>query len=140
VVISEQEVLPREKIIFGTNRTKRTKALIHWLMDFYRVSDEPSIVELSEVTFREKLRLTVTRASVRKTLSTQALRQAADPSPLKSEKQWKEWEKKFSYYLRCHIGASGVPLSFIIRENDNPDLKCTYEVFISRTIACALCR
>ena len=60
------------KIIFGTNRTKRIKALIHWLMDFYRISSKPSIVGLNEVTFQDKLRLAVTRASIRKTLAAQA--------------------------------------------------------------------
>jgi len=79
------------KIVFGTNRTKRIKALIHWLMDFYRISGKLSIVGLNETSFQAKLRLAVTRASIRKTLSAQALPQAADPGQLKSEKQWKEY-------------------------------------------------
>ena len=125
------------KITFGTNRTKRIKALIHWLMDFYRTSSDPSIVELSENSFKEQLRQAVTRASIRKTLSSQSLPDAADPGPLKTEKQWKEWEEKFSNYLRCHIGALGVPLSYVIRKNDNPDTNGNFTDFISCTIACA---
>ncbi len=89
------------------------------------------------MTFQDKLRLDVTRASIRKTLAAQALPQATDPGPLKSEKHWKEWGEKFSNYLRCHIGSLGVPLSYIIRKNENPDHEGTYEDFISRTIACA---
>ena len=125
------------RITFGTNRTKRIKALIHWLMDFYRVSADPSIVGLSENTFKEQLRLADTRASIRKTLASQSLPDAADPGPLKLEKQWKEWEEKFSNYLRCHIGALGVPLSYVIRKNDDPDNDGNFTDFISRTIACA---
>ena len=54
-------------------------------MDFYRISRKPSIVGLNEVTFQDKLRLTVKRASILKTLAAQSLPQATDPGSLKSE-------------------------------------------------------
>ena len=41
------------RIIFGTMRTKRLKALIHWIQDFYRVSCMPTIVGLSETSFNK---------------------------------------------------------------------------------------
>ena len=44
------------KIIFGTNRTKGLKALIHWTQDFYRVYDVPTIKDLDEITFKAALR------------------------------------------------------------------------------------
>ena len=43
------------KIIFGTNRTKWLKALIHWTQDFYRVSEVPMIVGLDEIEFKAAL-------------------------------------------------------------------------------------
>ena len=36
------------KILFGTRRTKLLKVLIHWNEDFFRVSQLPSIVWLTE--------------------------------------------------------------------------------------------
>lgn len=125
------------RIIFGTNKTKNIKALVHWLMDFYRVSEDPTIVGLNEYTFKDQLRRAVTRASIRKTLESQSLPDAADPGPLKSEKQWKEWEEKFVNYTRCHLGALGVPLSYVIRENDEPDTNGEHADFITKTVACA---
>ena len=43
------------RMYFGTNRTKRIKALIHWVQDFYRVSKVPTIVALSQTLFRAEL-------------------------------------------------------------------------------------
>ena len=40
------------RIIFGTRRTKLLKALIHWNEDFFRVSQLPSIVWLTENILR----------------------------------------------------------------------------------------
>jgi hypothetical protein len=85
----------------GTNRTKNIKAVIHWLMDFDRVSERPSIAGLSGRACKSQLKTAMTRAQVRSTLSSKNISDAADPGPLKSEKQWKEWEEKFSNYLRC---------------------------------------
>ena len=62
---------------------------------------------------------------------------AASPGPLENEKQWKYWEEKFANYARSHIGASGVPLSYIIRENDQPDNTGNHPDFVTETVACA---
>ena len=48
---------------------------------------------------------------------TKTSEDAASLGPLENEKQWKHWEEKFANYARSHIGASGVPLSYFIREN-----------------------
>ena len=54
------------RINFGTMRTKRLKALIHWIQDFYRVSCVPSIVGLSEISFKAELETALTRNEIRK--------------------------------------------------------------------------
>jgi hypothetical protein len=121
----------------GTNRTKNIKAVIHWLMDFDRVSERPSIAGLSGRACKSQLKTAMTRAQVRSTLSSKNISDAADPGPLKSEKQWKEWEEKFSNYLRCISGALGVPLSYVIRDNTEPIPDGNYPDFVTKTIACA---
>lgn len=65
----------------------------------------------------------------------------ASPGPLENESKWKEWEEKFVNYLRLHIGSFGIPLSYVIRDNDEPDTEDAedgaHDDFISKTILCA---
>ena len=127
------------RITFGTRRTKGLKSLTHWAQDFYRVSVEPSIAGLDEPGFKEQLDRATKRADIRKNLKaqTKTSAEAATPGPLESEKHWKQWEEKFINYTRCHIGVNGIPLSYVIRENDEPDHDTDYTDFVSRTVACA---
>jgi hypothetical protein len=127
------------RINFGTRRTKSIKATIHWVQDFYRVSECPTIVGLNEHTFKSQLERALARAEIRKTLDgkSSTTSKAADPGPLKTEKQWKEWEEKFINYTRCQLGANGIPLSYVIRENQDPDVSGNHPDFVSKTIACA---
>lgn len=128
------------RIIFGTRRTKLLKAFSHWVDDFYRVSSVPSIVGLSEVSFKFQLHRALARDEVRKNLKSQTktTADAASPGPLKNEREWKQWEEKFTNYCASHLGANGIPLSYVIRKDDepaaNPD---DYPEFIHRTVACA---
>ena len=46
---------------------------------------------------------------------------AADPGKFKDEKKWPDWEPAFVNYLSTIPGVRGVPLSYVIRENDAPD-------------------
>lgn len=125
------------RIIFGTNRTKWLKALLHWVQDFSRISENPTIEGLSETTFKQALRTAESRDKICSTLKSNDIPSDASPGPLEREAKWKEWEEKFINYLRLHLGSSGVPLSYVIRENDAPDTTTTHGDYISQTIACA---
>ena len=78
------------RIIFRMNRTKFIKSLVHWIMDFYRVSATLSIVGLNEVIFKASLRAAEVRDRIRKSLKNQLLPSSTDPEGLKLEKHWKE--------------------------------------------------
>ena len=54
------------RFIFGLQRTKRVKAMIHWVQDFARVSEEPTIEGLDEATFRSAITVAAQRATIRK--------------------------------------------------------------------------
>ena len=125
------------KIIFGTNRTKWLKPIIHWVQDFYRISETPTIVNMDESAFKASLRTAESRDKIRQTIRDNDIPSDASPGPLERESKWKEWEEKFVNYLRLHLGPSGVPLSYVIRENDEPDVTTVYPEFISKTIACS---
>ena len=125
------------RMIFGTNRTKYLKAIANWTQDFYRVSEVPTIVSLNETAFKSQLRRAEIRNQIRKTLISNAVTNVASPGPLEKESKWKEWEEKFTNYLRLHLGANGIPLSYVIRENDDPDTETEHVDFIRKTTACA---
>ena len=125
------------RIIFGTNRTKWLKALIHWTQEFYRVSDVPTIIDLDEITFKAALPTAEFRSKIRTTLKENKVPVDASPSLLKREAKWKEWEEKFLNYLRLHLGSSGVPLSYVICENDAPDTTTVFTEFINKKVSCA---
>ena len=62
---------------------------------------------------------------------------AASTGPLENEKQWKHWEEKFTNYARCHIGASVVPLLYVICKNNQRDNTGNHPDFVTETVACA---
>ena len=123
---------------FGTRRTKNLKALTHWVQDFSRVSQQPTVKGLNKVVFLSELERALARAEVRKSMkeNTSTAASEASPGPLKSEREWKQWEEKFVNFLRLHVGANGVPLSYVIRENENPDHGMVHPDFVNQTIAC----
>ena len=125
------------KIIFGTNRTKDLKALTYWTQDFHRISKVPTVIGSNGSQFLADLRRDEIRDKIRKTLKESDVPSVANPGPLTKESKWKEWEEKFINYLRLHLGANGVPLSYVIRKNDEPDVDTVITDYISETIDCA---
>lgn len=128
------------RIIFGIRRTKLLKGITHWVADFYRVSDIPHVDNLNEDAFKSQILRALARNEVRRQMrdDTKTAADAASPGPLESEKKWKQWEEKFVNYTHCHLGTNGIPLSYIIRENDAPALTGgPFPDFISQTVACA---
>ena len=111
------------RIIFGTIRSKLLKAFVYWVQDFHRTSEQPSMQGLDEPTFKAALQGALTRDRVRENLKeqTSSAAKAADPGALMKEAQWKDWEEKFTNYISAHIAVAGVPLSYVIREKENPN-------------------
>ena len=62
----------------------------------------------------------------------------SDPCKFKDERTWTEWEMKFENYLSTTLGVNGVPLSYAVWSQTDPD--CTTDLqgyFIAEMIACA---
>ena len=127
------------RIDFGIRRTKRLKFMTHWVQDFYRVSMTPSMDGLDQASFLAALTVAGQRANVRKQMKDQSDEKAkvATPGPLVSESKWTVWEPKFTNYLSCLLGMNGIPLSYVIRENDAPDTVGPHANFSEKCIACA---
>ena len=69
------------RINFGIRRTKKLIALAHWVQDFYRVSNTPSIEGLSQVTFSTQLERALDRQRARERLIDQSSISAKAASP-----------------------------------------------------------
>ena len=110
------------RIFFGVRCSKKLMSMLHFIQDSSRVSETPTIVGLTSITFNSAIETALARADIRETLidQTSTSAKAASPGPLINKRKWKEWETKFENYLSTIIGSNGVPLSYVIRENDNP--------------------
>ena len=126
------------RINFGIRRTKKLIGLAHLVQDFYRISSTPSIEGLSQVTFSTQLERALDRQRARERLIDQSSisAKAASPGLLENERKWKEWETHFDNYLSTLIGVNGIPLSYVIQENDIPIAEGTYSNFMDQTVAC----
>ena len=106
------------RIVFGTRRTKLLKACVDWVQDFYRISATPTIVGLSENKFKDTLTQSLIRDEVRVNLKSQTstTADAASPGPLKNEREWKQWEEKFTNYTVLRIWGPSASHSHTLSE------------------------
>ena len=61
----------------------------------------------------------------------------ASPGMLKTEAKWNEWEPAFENFLSCAFGVDGVPLSYVIRAEDEADRVTMFHDFADKCVACA---
>jgi hypothetical protein len=125
--------------IFGLRRIRYMIGLIHWVQDFIRTGEEASLDGINNaVQFKAVLDEASQRADVRKIEKDQSdtVSKAADPGKFKDERKWPEWEPAFANYLSTIPGVNGIPLSYVIRETEEPDRVLDYISFNARAIAC----
>ena len=129
------------RINFGMRRTKWLIAMMHWVQDFYRCSKQPTIDDFVTANdFKQALSTATQRASLRKVDTDQVdmISKAADPGKLKSERKRPEWYPAFVNYLSMIPRVYGVPLSYVVHENQAPDHTRDFEGdFTEEIIACA---
>lgn len=129
------------RFIFGIRRIRYLIGMVHWVQDFTRVGESPSLDEFGEdgAAFCAALEIAVNRAEVRMIEKDQSdtVSKAADPGKFKDEKKWPEWEPAFVNYLSTIPGVNGIPLSYVVREDETPPAGSEYGSFNERAIACA---
>ena len=128
-------------INFGMRHTKWLIAMMHWVQDFYRCSKQPTIDDFVTANdFKQALSTAAQRATLRKVDTDQVgtISKVADLGKLKDKRKWPEWYPAFVNYLSTIPRVYGVPLSYVVWENQAPDHTCDYEGdFIEEIIACA---
>ena len=109
---------------------------MHWVQDCHRGSEIPNHENFDEETMYEALSLAQIRKSDIELVTTNS--KAADPGKFKDERKWPEWEKAFINYLSVIPGVNGIPLSYVVRELENPTPGTEYATFNERMINRAL--
>jgi len=79
------------------------------------------------------------RATILENIKNQTSTAAASSTPgaLKSERKCKVWEDKFEIHAQYHLGANGIPLLYVIRPNEAPNVNGNFPDFLLKTIECA---
>ena len=129
------------RFIFGARRIRYLIGMVHWVQDFIRIGEVPTLAEYGDdgAAFRTALETAFNRDDVRKIEKEQSdtVSKAADPGKFKEEKTWPEWEPAFVNYLSTIPGVNGIPLSYVVRENEAPIAGASYGSFNEKAIACA---
>ena len=129
------------RINFGMRCIKWLIAMMHWCQDHQRCSEEPDIADVANAdTFKEALQVSAQRALLRKNDSDQVdtISKAADHGKFKDEKKWPDWEPAFINYLSTIPSVKGIPLSYVVRANEDLDHETDFEGdFVASSIACA---
>ena len=120
------------KIVFGLGCTKKLTGVMHWVQDCHRVNDVPDHNDFNVEILYQSLSLAQIRKSDIDLVATNS--KAADPGKFKDERKWPEWEKAFINYLAVIPGVSGIPLSYVVREAEDPEAEADYGSFNERMI------
>ena len=128
-------------IPFGLRHIKLLIGVMHWVQDqdrCYRNVSTGNIADANE--FREIIDISIQRTALRKVEDDQVdmISKAADPGKFKDERKWPDWEPAFMNYLSTIRGSYHVPLSYVVREQEDPDHDRDFgDDFVSEMIACA---
>ena len=115
--------------------------LMHWVQDQDRCSRPPTAADVvDDDAFKEVLNVSIRHATLRKVDDDQVetISKAADLGKFKDECKWADWEPAFTNYLSTIPGVYGIPFSYVIHENDDPQHDQDFgEDFAQEMISCA---
>ena len=98
---------------------KHIKAFCQWTKDCLRTGLDPAATPFPIHTTRDLMARAETHHQFMKNYETIA--SAAKPKDFTKDVKWDDWAPTFYNYLNTMPGRDGVPLSYIVRDNDNPD-------------------
>jgi hypothetical protein len=112
----------------GFQQQQKLKAVIHWAKDRHRIGLDVEIhvgdnVVEAHYQFLRELSASSSRAAIREADADSRSTRAKDASPgkLKDEKNWDEWEQSLYTMLNILHGVNGVPLCYVIREEEHKE-------------------
>jgi len=114
-----------QPLIISRAAVKKLTALMYWVQDRTRLEEDPNFSDgTTRAEFLEQIKEAAERARLRQEQKKvgENLIGAEFTVQLKSRHQWERWLLELKTTLGAIIGAKGVPLTYVIRENDAPDL------------------
>jgi hypothetical protein len=123
------------RVVFGIGRSQLMLGLMHWVQDCYRCSTNIDIVTINDGTLDKALQRAKARKSLKDNMDTQS--KATTPGKFKKESEWHDWFQRFIIFLRVIPGMTGCPLSYVVREKEEPDYRRRYENFTDEVVGCA---
>ena len=128
-----------ERVTLSGPVRMRLHAMLNWIQDFYRCSEEPSLDDMNPKQFRSALDVAAQRNKIRahSRLEAATLAVQTDPGLLKGPRAWQSWKEAEENHLATQLGVSGVPLLYLIREKEIGDRTVAYSTFDEKAIACA---
>ena len=132
--------------IFGMQQIKWLLHLMHWVQDQDRCSCPPTAADVvDDDALKEVLNVSIRRdsAALSKVDNDQVetISKVADSGKFKDECKWADWEPAFTNYLSTIPGVYGIPLSYVICENNDPQHNQDFgEAFTQEMISCASLR
>ena len=137
----EKHTQAQGRIPFGLQRIKLLIGVMHWVQDQDHCYRNVSTVDIADANeFREIIDISIQRAALQKVEDDQVdtISKAADPGKFKDERKWSDWEPDFVNYLSTIPSSYHVPLSYVIREQEDLDHDHDFgDDFVSEMIACA---
>ena len=117
---------------------------MHWVQEQDRCSCPPTAADVvDDDALKEVLNVSIRRATLHKVDDDQVetISKAADPGKFKDERKWVDWEPAFTNYLSTIPGVYGIPLSYVICENNDPQHDQDFgEDITQEMISCASLR
>ena len=107
------------QIKFQIEQRNNIRALVQWTKDAIRTGQDSAMQEFAPTGIAKILR----KAESHKLYIANSTTNAVKPKDFTKEIKWSDWAPYFENYLRSIPGSTGVPLSYVTRENDaaNPD-------------------
>ena len=75
---------------------------------------------------------------VEKEAKASAIAMVKTPDPFKKDTKWRSWKESVITYLNAQIGQANLPLSYIIREHEEPDLQAIFTTTHDELVNCAI--
>ena len=105
------------RIVFRLGRTsKKLVGVMRWVQDCYRSSDTPYHKHFDEEALSEALSMAQIRKSDIELVVTNS--KADDPGKFKDERKWPEMEKALTHNLSVIPRVSGIPFSYIVKDQE----------------------
>ena len=124
-----------QRINIGLAKVRRLKGVMHLIQDCVK-TNKP--LDQADVTL-DTINTALERAAARKTFTDQMDTNAksANPGKFEKEKDWQKWSDAFVNFLSVIPGSTGIPLSYVVREKEDPEPNADYTDFHAEMIACA---